>query len=106
MKRILSLLLGFTLCFSLIGTAFAASASDFRDFSRTAWYAEPLEAAVKNGLLQGDDRGLLRPDGNLTRAEMAAIINRAFGAYKTTDISQFRDVQNGKWYYDDMRKAV
>ena len=106
MKRILSLLLGFTLCFSLVGTAFAASASDFRDFSRTAWYAEPLEAAVKNGLLQGDDRGLLRPNGNLTRAEMAAIINRAFGAYKTTDISQFRDVQSGKWYYEDMRKAV
>ena len=106
MKRIIALLLGLTLCFSLVSTAFAASASDFRDYSRTAWYAEPLEAAVQNGLLQGDDRGLLRPDGNLTRAEMAAIINRAFGAYKTTDISQFRDVQSNKWYYEDMRKAV
>lgn len=106
MKRILSLLLGLTLCFSLVSTAFAASAADFRDYKRNAWYAESMDAAVKNGLLRGDDQGLLRPDGNLTRAEMAAIMNRAFGAYQTTDISQFRDVQSNKWYYEDMRKAV
>lgn len=106
MKRILSLLLGLTLCFSLVSTAFAASASDFRDYKRNAWYSESMDAAVKNGLLRGDDQGLLRPDGNLTRAEMAAIMNRAFGAYQTADISQFRDVQSNKWYYEDMRKAV
>ena len=106
MKCIITLLLGLTLCFSLVSTAFAASATDFRDYSRTAWYAEPMDAAVKNGLLRGDDQGLLRPDGNLTRAEMAAIMNRAFGAYKTADISQFRDVQSNKWYYEDMQKAV
>ncbi|MDE7245224.1 MAG: S-layer homology domain-containing protein, partial [Oscillospiraceae bacterium] len=106
MKRILSLLLILTLCFSLVSTAFAASASDFSDYQRNAWYSESMEAAVKNGLLRGDDCGLLRPDGNLTRAEMAAIMNRAFGAYKAVDISQFRDVQSNKWYYEDMRKAV
>lgn len=83
MKRILSLLLGLTLCFSLVTTVFAASASDFRDYKRKAWYSESMDAAVKNGLLRGDDQGLLRPDGNLTRAEMAAIMNRAFGAYQT-----------------------
>lgn len=96
MKRILSLLLGLTLCFSLVSTAFAASASNFRDYKRNAWYSESMDAAVKNGLLRGDDQGLLRPDGNLTRAEMAAIMNRAFGAYQTADISRFRDVQSNK----------
>ena len=28
----------------------------------------------------------------MTRAEMAAIINRSFGCYKTADISQYKDV--------------
>lgn len=106
MKRIFTLLLGLTLCFSLVSTAFAANATDFRDYQRTAWYADCMDAAVKNGLLRGDDQGLLRPDGNLTRAEMAAVMNRAFGAYQTADISQFRDVRSDKWYYDDMRRAV
>lgn len=105
MKRIFTLLLGLALCFSLVSTAFAASATDFRDYQRTAWYADCMDAAVKNGLLRGNDQGLLRPDGNLTRAEMAAIMNRAFGAYQTADISQFRK-QRRTFYFEDASKSV
>ena len=41
---------------------------------------------MENGLLIGKSARILDPNGNLTRAEMAAVINRSFGTYKTTPI--------------------
>lgn len=47
---------------------------------------------MENGLLYGKSSGVLDPNGYLTRAEMAAVINRSFGTYKTTDVSGYTDV--------------
>ncbi|MGN0997336.1 MAG: S-layer homology domain-containing protein [Candidatus Ventricola sp.] len=107
-KRILALVLAVAACFSLVVTASAADvkASSFRDFDRSSWYAEAVSAAVENGLLYGKGNGIIDPNGNLTRAEMAAIINRAFGCYKTADISQYKDVTKNAWYYKDVQLAV
>lgn len=107
-KRILALVLAVAACFSLAVTASAADrkAADFKDFDQSAWYAEAVSAAVENGLLYGRDSNVIDPNGNLTRAEMAAIINRAFGCYKTADISQYKDVAKNAWYYNDVALAV
>ena len=37
---------------------------------------------------------------------MAAIVNRAFGAKEKALISQYTDVSENAWYYDEMAKAV
>ena len=110
-KRILALFLAAVSCLSLAVSASAANtvnrkATDFRDFDRTAWYAEAVSAAVDNGLLYGKSSTTLDPNGDMTRAEMAAIINRSFGCYKTADISQYKDVAKSKWYYKDVARAV
>ena len=110
-KRILALFLAAVSCLSLAVSASAANtvnrkAMDFRDFDRTAWYAEAVSAAVDNGLLYGKSSTMLDPNGDMTRAEMAAIINRSFGCYKTADISQYKDVSKSKWYYKDVALAV
>ena len=110
-KRILALFLAVTSCLSLAVSASAANtpnrkATDFRDFDRTAWYAEAVSAAVDNGLLYGKSSSIIDPNGDMTRAEMAAIINRSFGCYKTADISQYKDVAKSKWYYKDVALAV
>ena len=44
--------------------------------------------------------------GLLTRAQMAAIVSRAFGAAKTASLDDYRDVLPSAWYYSDMGKAV
>ena len=98
-------------CLSLAVSASAANtaarkATDFRDFDRTAWYAEAVSTGVDNGLLYGKSATTLDPNGNLIRAEMAAVINRSFGCYKPADISQYKDVAKGKWYYNDIALAV
>ena len=110
-KRILALFLAAVSCLSLAVTASAANtvnrkATDFKDFDRTAWYAEAVSAAVDNGLLYGKSSTIIDPNGDMTRAEMAAIINRSFGCYKTADISQYKDVSKSKWYYKDVALAV
>jgi len=109
-KRILAMLLAVASCLSLAVSASAAStarkATDFKDFDRNAWYADAVSAAVDNGLLYGKSSSIIDPNGDMTRAEMAAIINRSFGCYKAADISQYKDVAKSKWYYKDVAMAV
>ena len=110
-KRILALFLAAVSCLSLAVSASAANtvnrkATDFRDFDKSAWYAEAVSAAVDNGLLYGKSSTIIDPNGAMTRAEMAAIINRSFGCYKAADISQYKDVAKSKWYYKDVALAV
>ena len=110
-KRILALFLAAVSCLSLAVSVSAANtvnrkATDFRDFDKSAWYAEAVSAAVDNGLLYGKSSSIIDPNGDMTRAEMAAIINRSFGCYKTADISQYKDVSKSKWYYKDVALAV
>lgn len=109
-KRILAMILAVASCLSLAVSASAAStarkATDFRDFDKSAWYAEAVSAAVDNGLLYGKSSTIIDPNGDMTRAEMAAIINRSLGCYKQADISQYKDVAKSKWYYKDVALAV
>ena len=110
-KRILAMILAVASCLSLAVSASAANtpnrkATDFRDFDRTAWYAEAVSAAVDNGLLYGKSSSIIDPNGAMTRAEMAAIINRSFGCYAKADISRYKDVSKDKWYFEDVAMAV
>ena len=110
-KRILALFLAAVSCLSLAVSVSAATTpnrktTDFRDFDKSAWYAEAVSAAVDNGLLYGKSATVIDPNGDMTRAEMATIINRSFGCYKAADISQYKDVSKSKWYYKDVALAV
>ena len=73
------------------------------------WTTQALKNAVKNGLLFGEETAegmMVKPDDNITRAQMAAIIVRAFGATQTADISRYPDVDQNAWYYTELSKAV
>lgn len=103
-KQVLALAMATALVFSL---GIFASASEFADMpAKSHWAYEALNAATSNGLLKGDNNNKLNPSGNLKRGEMAAVINRAFGAAQTADISAFKDVSKSDWYYVDIAKAV
>ena len=110
-KRILAMILAVASCLSLAVSASAANttarkATDFKDYDANSWYAEAVSAAVDNGLLYGKSSTIIDPNGDMTRAEMAAIINRSFGCYAKADISKYTDVSKSKWYYDDIAMAV
>lgn len=86
-------------------SAFAASPSDFSDFPND-WSTQAMTEAVENGLLGGVTDTTIAPQGKLTRAQMATIINRAFGATAQASLSGYTDVASNAWYYSDMAKAV
>ena len=100
-KQTLALLLAGAM---LVPNAFAASPEDFHDFP-TDWSAAGLRSAVQNGLLNGSN-GEIDGNGLLTRAQLAAIVGRAFGADKAADLSGFTDVRPDAWYHNDMAVSV
>ncbi|PKM73700.1 MAG: hypothetical protein CVU91_01185, partial [Firmicutes bacterium HGW-Firmicutes-16] len=110
-KQLLSLLLSLAFIISLLPVAAFAvdaevmslSTSQFADMPNN-WSTTALESAVANGLLTGSD-GKIMPDNNLTRAQMAAIIVRAFGASVKGDISGFTDIASSSWYANSLAVA-
>lgn len=81
-----------------------AAAAEFSDFP-TDWSAAALTRAVNDGLLSGAN-GKINPSGKLTRAEMAAIMNRAFGATEQAKLDGYQDVSPQAWYHTELAKAV
>lgn len=101
-RRLMALLL---VLVTLMQTfAFAAQISDFKDFPKN-WSTEAMTAAVENGLIIGRAQDRIEPNAILTRAEMTAIITRAFGATTKVDISHVKDVPANKWFADPIAKA-
>lgn len=85
---------------SVQATAFA----EFSDMPEGE-YGTALQAAVDNGLITGYDDGTIKPDGCITRAEMATIIVRAMGATAKSSAA-FPDVAANAWYADNMSIAA
>lgn len=108
LKKLLIVLVALVLLIGMTPiSAFAASdTTESRGFSDMPnnWSTEALQHAVDNGLMNGSD-GKLNPKGNLTRAEMATIIARAFNAYVEADLSAYSDVGANHWYAEYIGKA-
>ncbi len=101
-KKITAVILVTVMVLSMSTVVFADTFSDMPN----DWRRSAIENAVKNGLISGKGNGLVAPDDNITRAEMASIIVRALGATKEADIKEFKDVKEGAWYYGELSKAV
>ncbi len=104
-KRVVSFIIAMTMVLTLVPSVFAAAVSEFTDFP-TGWSKEAMTAAVNNGLLNGRTATEIVPEGELTRAEMVTIINRAFGATIEANITSYLDVPANAWYYHEIAKGV
>ncbi|MBC5737103.1 S-layer homology domain-containing protein [Lawsonibacter faecis] len=105
-KKCLASLMAACLLLGLAVLPASGAAADYPDLPPAGvWSHDALTAAVDNGLLRGTD-GKLLPDGLLTRSQMAAVINRAFGAVEKAGLSGYTDVAAGAWYREDMALAV
>ena len=90
----------------IISGASGFASVSFKDMPAVGnWARVPMERALENGLITGAGEFLM-PNGVVTRAQMAAIVNKAFGAKELADLKKFIDVPKDAWYYADMAKAV
>lgn len=109
LKRFFSLFLAAVMMVTLLAVnAHAANDNKITDYGDAYghWAYEALTWAVDNGVMVGTSEDKLNPDGYLTRAQMAAMIDRLFGTYKSADISRFTDVPRGSWHHDYIAQAV
>lgn len=60
-----------------IAEAEARSSASFSDVGSKDWYASAAQAAAAAGLVTGYEDGTFRPDNNMTREEMAVMLDRA-----------------------------
>lgn len=88
------------------------AANYFNDVSASHWAANAIAICAKLGWITGYPDGTFRPDKNVTRAELMAMINRATGrAPKSADaflpgMKTWIDNTSDKWYYLDVQEAT
>ena len=93
-------------------TETAGAANYFNDVSARYWAANAIAICAKLGWITGYPDGTFRPDRNVTRAELMAMINRATGrAPKSADaflpgMKTWSDNTADKWYYLDVQEAT
>ena len=76
LKKVLSLVLALAMALSLMTAAFAADASDYKDYSKVT-YKEAVDVMTAAGIFNGGDGNNFNPDATLNR-EQAAKINHTF----------------------------
>lgn len=102
MKKAALLVLSAVFLFSLLVSPAAAAAVTFDDIAGH-WAEETIEEWSSSGIVVGYD-GKFRPDDNITRGEMAVILDRLM-KYKVSVSNPFTDLASGKFYTDAVLKA-
>lgn len=104
--------------FTAIAMRFAhvdtSGADIFPDVHADDWFYEVVVSAVTYGWINGYADGTFRPNETITRAEVAAIVNRMLGrsadkAYvdaHADELTQFTDVSPYYWAYYDIMEAA
>ncbi|MDL2273899.1 S-layer homology domain-containing protein [Oscillospiraceae bacterium OttesenSCG-928-G22] len=100
-RKLLSIFL--SLCMILLLFPMSAMAQNGA-FTDTAdhWAEGAIEAWAARGVLKGSD-GLFRPNDPITRAELAAVLNRVIG-YTAVTNTAFADVPSDAWYHGDVAR--
>ncbi|WP_332650900.1 S-layer homology domain-containing protein [Lysinibacillus sp. 54212] len=82
-----------------MGLAFAKSDIDGH------WAYNQMNYLIEEGIMHGYEGGKYKPDGQVTRAEFTAFLDRSLGLETPADIS-FPDVKSTHWYYGSVARAV
>ncbi len=77
--------------------------AEFKDIISNPYNTE-IERWADEGILFGMTDDEFEPNGTLTRAQMAAILNRV-NVYKAQSSNNFTDIKSTDWFYLDILKA-
>lgn len=93
-----------------LGLTSNTSGKTFTDVTKSSWYYEPIRIASSLNIVSGTGPNKFEPERNVTRAELATMIIRAFGSAisKNGTAKVFGDVPANYWaksYIDDATKA-
>ncbi|MBQ8208820.1 MAG: S-layer homology domain-containing protein [Clostridia bacterium] len=79
----------------------------FTDVKDKDWFAPYVNICAREGLVQGKGNNRFAPNANITRAEVATLINRITGADVDSATSCiYPDVDPDKWYFGQVAAAA
>ena len=101
LKKVLSLVLALAMALSLMTAAFAADASDYKDYSKVT-YKEAVDVMTAAGIFNGGDGNNFNPDATLTREQAAKIITYMLVGQEKADkltatVAPYADVAANRW---------
>ncbi|AST57257.1 S-layer protein [Thermoanaerobacterium thermosaccharolyticum] len=106
LKKLIAVVLTFTLVFSAMAVGFAGTFSDVKD---DAPYASAVARLQSLGLVSGMPDGTYQPDSAVTRAQMIAFVNAAQGLQDAAKLAvgptKFKDVPATFWAAGDINIA-
>lgn len=106
-KQFFSILLAAIMLMTVVPIAFAAvSDTGFSDVSADAWYAEGVRYVNENSIMSGTGNTLFSPQGETSRAMLAAVLYRMEGSPAVSGQEDFTDVQLDNWYTNAVIWAV
>ncbi|BAY85125.1 hypothetical protein NIES267_46240 [Calothrix parasitica NIES-267] len=80
-------------------------ATAFVDVAPNYWAKNYIEALASKGVIAGFPDGTFKPNEPVTRAQFAAIINKAFAPQAQKQATNFRDVSTNFWAYNAIQTA-
>ena len=102
LKKVLSLVLALAMALSLMTVAFAADASDYKDYDKVT-HKEAVDVMTAVGVFNGTGDGSnFSPDGTLTREQAAKIITYMLVGQEQADkltatVAPYSDVAASRW---------
>ncbi|OEH92133.1 S-layer homology domain-containing protein [Bacillus solimangrovi] len=77
----------------------SVNSNKFKDVSADAWYSSAVNALANANIISGYEDGTFKPTENVTRAELASMLVRAYNISGNGN-TPFADVKEGSWYAD------
>jgi S-layer homology domain len=79
--------------------------TSFSDVSSNYWGSQFIQQLSQRGVIAGFPDGTFRPEEPVTRAQFAAMINKAFNKSAQRPAINFNDVPSNFWAYNAIRQA-
>ncbi|UUZ83038.1 S-layer homology domain-containing protein [Paenibacillus sp. P26] len=99
-----------------LGLTTVSGATYFNDVKSGAWYADSVSTAVYAGIINGYEDNTFRPDAQITREELAAMVVRALNyagvktevtaAQQSMILAKFKDANKIVWAQNEIAAAV
>jgi S-layer homology domain len=85
--------------------SFAQTANSFTDVQSNYWASQFIQELGQRGVIAGFPDGSFRPEAPVTRAQFAAMLNKAFQKNPTRTATRFVDVRSNYWALNAIQQA-
>lgn len=84
----------------------AQNQSSFNDIKPTEWFYNSVVSLAEKGIINGYQNGEFRPQNNITRAELSAILSKFIYDKSYGNNTVYSDIDENDWFYIPVLKMI